>query len=615
MILRGSRIRAMSWVCAVPWTLVACCLPPTDSIADDRRPRFEAKFENGDRVLGNQLKDWPAVPKLDDRSLFSADNSLLWIRDRRLRPQDSAPAFVELVGGDRLVGCVIRHQSGSQPNSRPTYSAIDEPTRAHFVVNAVASLYGSQSLDVGVSDSSRIDDRFVLRIVWEPTTRYYERSTVFLRDGVKLRFRSIRWEAQSAVLLLDEGARKLSFAKIAEIHMPQRDPWQTYWEELARMAANEHTRLVQLETVNGNRITATRSRFRARSEGGGQSRGSDLHGVHPAWSLDALWVRGDSIWMRRSFAPHNPPLSRLVPGLPNVRALRPALADEANPVRDSHATLGQLGRYRTNRNVQNGLMRSAGKEFGWGFGIHAPSELRFPLPACAREFHTRMGLDRIAGTGGCVRARVYLASTRTRPIYESPFVVGSQTVVDSRTVRIPSLAGLQQLILEVDAAHPDRPTAADPFNIRDLFNWLEPLLRLDKSEVQREISKRRTIPIIAWRDWKLDTDGIKAVKIVNHWDARDDAPDGFRLGVVAADAKIVLARTVTISDDSKWLVLFASRDDEVTEPPKVAVRIDGKLLAQFAVPSRSRSSGDATPIVVPLRSYLGQRVKIEVVQI
>ena len=74
----------------------------------------------------------------------------------------------------------------------------------------------------------------------------------------------------------------------------------------------------------------------------------------------------------------------------------------------------------------------------WGFGVHAANELCFDLPDMVQAFHTRMGLDRIAGDGGCVRASIYCNEPAGTPL--SP-------------ARSSATGGTSSILLATDSAH------------------------------------------------------------------------------------------------------------------------------------------------------------------
>ena len=63
-----------------------------------------------------------------------------------------------------------------------------------------------------------------------------------------------------------------------------------------------------------------------------------------------------------------------------------------------------------------------------------------------------------------------------RPLHRSEHVIGSAKSHDTGPL---SVAGATQLTLVVDPAQDDRPRGADPFEIRDSFDWLQPIVELD----------------------------------------------------------------------------------------------------------------------------------------
>src|SRR5262249_28030344 len=145
-------------------------------------------------------------------------------------------------------------------------------------------------------------------------------------------------------------------------------------------------------------------------------------------------------------------------------------------------------------------MRCAEHAFGWGFGVHAYSELGFELPPGARVFRTQYGLDRAAGSGGCVRAAVFAGPASGRPLYSSDHVIGSSKSFDTGSL---SLQGASQLSLVVDPAQNDRPAGADPFEIRDIFDWLQPVVELDPEALRAELERRGDSLLWSWPGWTL----------------------------------------------------------------------------------------------------------------
>ncbi len=197
------------------------------------------------------------------------------------------------------------------------------------------------------------------------------------------------------------------------------------------------------------------------------------HKIHPVWSFDPLWIRFSTIRQRQRFLPYEFPLSRLRP----VQVF----ADSG---------LGGVRPPQVNRNVQGGPLRNAKREHGWGFGVHADCELHFEVPENAKIFRTRVGLNLLAGTGGCVRVAIYLNSKINTPLFQSEHLIGSETEVDTGPLDLtPSNDSPRRLILVVDSAHDGRPTGADPLNIRDIVDWIEPTIKLDANKLMEQIGQ------------------------------------------------------------------------------------------------------------------------------
>ena len=320
------------------------------------------------------------------------------------------------------------------------------------------------------------------------------------------------------------------------------------------------------------------------------------HMVQPAWSLEPLWVPFNTIHMRWSFAVDKVPLSRVYP----TGAVSPSLLQ-----------------WRADRNSAGGLLRSGGRLHGWGFGVHAYSELSFALPPAAVSFHSRLGLDRLVDTGGCVRARVYLGSTKTKPVYESSLLIGSEKTADTGAIRIPSSpAAPINLILQVDPASRNHPPQADPLNIRDKLNWLEPQLALDQGRLRSEVSRYIGPHVAAWHGWtaKFDKRGVYTWGSWFDWAAGYER--GLFLPVVGARAQpLKLSREMTIPAGDKWLVVhvgFPGGGD--IQAKAVTLRIGDKEIQPEKIPIKQYWRRRTAPLVYSIEKYRGKEVKLELTQ-
>jgi hypothetical protein len=553
--------------------------------------RYSAGWRDGTTVAGSEVADWHeqnAHPHLSGRRLFDEANPCRRLIDRSHSPALPPSVFVEFFGGDRLPGRVLGFQNGAEsPYHRlPAHLLLEPGIELHWP-------------DRGEHTVVRVSTEWLRRVVWQRRgDDAYQPSTVFLRDGREVAFRSLRWSQSAVTLLTESGIESAAFDDIAEVHLPRRDAWDVYFEQLAALTPDCSSRLIQIETSDGLRATTSRERFQAAHRGDRSIPENWLQLVQPAWSLDPFWIRYRTIRTWRFFAAHEVPLTLIAP-------------DEVR----QESVFGSAWRWQVDRNVQGGPLVSGGDEFGWGLGVHAFNELRFELPAVARSFRTRLGLDKIADTGGCVRCIVSAGRNREHKLYESRLLIGSQDVLDTGDVHLPGSADEPKwLTLTVDPAHEGRPPGADPFDIRDSLDWLEPEVRLDADGVQQEVARRAFGRIPAFGDWTWDADE-SGPRLINHWDTSDSHDPRYAHWAAAdQNAFFLLRRRFSVQADDRYLALVVSRLRDATTPAIVQVRIDGRAVGEFAVPARHVGE-IPDPVLVPIDGYRGRSIECELFQI
>jgi hypothetical protein len=319
--------------------------------------------------------------------------------------------------------------------------------------------------------------------------------------------------------------------------------------------------------------------------------------IPPAWSLDALRVPFQRICMRWSFAPDRIPLSRVHPTTSVAPPLLP---------------------WRVNRNSEGQLFHSGGQQYGWGFGVHAYSELRFTLPRYATSFQARLGLDRIADTGGCVKARVFLGSTTERPLYASELLIGSKKTVATGSIAIASPPkGPKRLVLQADTAHRDRPPGTDPLNIRDKLDWLDPVIGLDAAGLRDEVHRKAVEQLRVWQGWTVKFDKRGRYTWTSHlWPVKPLGRDRFQPLIRAEKHPLVFSREITVGPRDNWLVVDTGVfDADGTFCPKaISLRVDSKEIKPERTPMRQDwQERDAAP-VFPIGQYRRKKVTLELTQ-
>lgn len=561
--------------------------------ARDCRPddlRYAAMFTNGERLRGTEIHDWHDAaqePRLDQRKLFDKSNPVLWIDDLSLTIPKSPPAFVEFVNGDRLPGRVSEFRNGDESPFRRL--------PPHLIVEAAAAIdWPEAPRPLGVP----VQARWLRRVVWQRREdERYRPGMLFYIDGRQLEFRSLRWHRESVRVLLEQETRDVSFGQIAEIHFPLQDPWQAWFEQLATLSPACTAGLFHLETSDDVRATASSERFLPITRGGGNSE-HWFHAVQPAWALEPLWLRHRQIRLRHYFPPHEVPLTLIEP----ARSLQ-------------RSSLGGPWNWRRNSNVQNGPLSSAELRFGWGIGVHAFSELEYELHPAARAFRTQYGLDYLAGRGGCTQAAIYLGSRQRTLLHQSDVIVGSARVHDTGRLAIASDTGATvRLILVVDPAHSRRPAGADPLEIRDTFDWWQPILELDPEMVQAEVRRHAASTLPLLQDWSLINSGKSPPATFNLLDQSDPRSRRFRTEIAPTDGFVTFSRRLTVGPSHRFLLLNVCRFDRNGPGSRIQVRFDGRAIGLFDVPLRTTAS-DVDPLLIPVEKYRGRSVLVELFQI
>lgn len=563
----------------LPFLVAATALPAAE--------RYVAQFQDGVRIEDAEVKTWHDVetkPTLAGKLIFDPANPARWILDRQQPPGPPASAYVEFAGGDRLAGTVVGVQTGQEDpyDQRPQHLFVKPAADWHFPDD-------KQPSDI------RVSTEFVQRIVWQRTGNdEYRPNTVVLRNGGSFAFRSVRWDKDQLRLLTTEGVRELAWDDLAELHLPRLDPWNSYLDQLAVTNPTCAARMIQMETIDGSRCTASLERFRARNWGDANRPDTWYQHIQPAWSLDPLWARYRKVRSWRFFQPDVVPLTLITP------------ADV-----EQRAVFGTGWTWQINRSARQGLMQSAQFDFGGGFGVQASTELRFDLPALARALRTQAGLDRSSGTGGCVNLAILDGSAK--PLYQVDHLIGSARVIDTGWLAVPTDESTpRQIVLLADMDHDQRPPGADPFDIRDAVNWYEPEVRLDLPLLQAEVQRRgwtRLPGLMGWTVSAEDAAKIQAVNVLHPYDPR--RPE-FRLKFLAKDRFVTFSRKMKVGPQHRWLAVVLTRDHEKTTPSSVQIRIDGRVLADLDVPMQ-QGPLEPDPIVAPLDGFQDKTVNVELV--
>ncbi|RCS41475.1 hypothetical protein DTL42_23260 [Bremerella cremea] len=578
--------------------LVTCDLK---SISQAEEPqRFIAMLEDERVVEDAILRNWysgNAMPQLAGHSLLNGGNPMRWLVDRTLGPAETPTTYIEFYSGDRLPGRVMSYHEASVEYQT------DQPESF-----SVAPSFPFNRSDSSYRQSIRVRRDFVRKIVWQQMPALIDRhvpSTVFLTNGREIQFRAIRFDTSGIHLLAGRERMTFGFQEIAELHLDNESYWDRYLQELAilfpggTVEPNDRQRLVQWETVAG--LVATTSVQRIDVESYGENNNSDrwVHGIQPAWSLDTIWVACRSTWMWRSWNFDTVPLFRL----PFTETREGAMFSRGG------------FSARVNRGVLGGTAESGKRPTGWSIGVMAPSRLHFPLPLWAIGFQTRVAIDQAAHQRGCIQGQVFF-SWESDPKFTSPTLIGSDKVVASGNLRFLTVPPEGELVLVADPMIEGRPAGADPFDIRDMTNWLEPQLLLDKQTLREAIKARTANTILAWQGWQLENDLSEVRFAMTH--RRVQYPyetSSWRTTISAQDQPIRLTTRKKIAAETKFLEIVTAKF-EGPEQPVLDVRING--IPVLSAPLQNTNASDHVhsppPYLVNVTPFAGSEVTIEITQ-
>lgn len=550
--------------------------------------RFVAEWTDGSLLTGPEILGWgdPGdVPELAGRKLFADDIRVRWIVDTQAGPETvPAEGFVEFVGGDRLPGKVV--------SARPAEIKDNRTWPARLSVYPYSRVYWP---DGQFQDHVDVFATAVKRVVWKSVEKKYQPGWAFLADGRRIRYRAVQWTEKGVRLLTDEGIQQLAFDELAELHLPGLDPWESVIRARVGLITGPDDILMEIDCADGMRVTTSLKRFWPRARGDKSVPDSWYHMVQPPWSVQPLWIPYRAVVWRRFYGPGEVPLTRL----------QELSYQEAS-------TLGGRWGYHLDANLLGRPLHSAGRLYGWGLGVTSGTQIAYPLHPWVSSVRVQLGIDSEAGDGGCIRGEVALTGATTGTLARSPVLVGSRQVFEPGEI---SLAGknLQnaQLVLKVDEAEDGRPPAADPWNIRDLANWLEPTLVVDTEKLLPEIRRRQMALFPCWEGWWIvapETDALQGPQVVSYLDQSGNPAEFRWLHVFRG--QFAIERTILLAADGQTLEVLVCRP-----PGTSAVRLealaDGQSLGDITVPERG---GDALPepFRVDISQFKGRKVTIQI---
>ena len=231
-----------------------------------------------------------------------------------------------------------------------------------------------------------------------------------------------------------------------------------------------------------------------------------------------------------------------------------------------------------------------------------------------------------------------LSNSPTSLFYRSDQMIGSTKTIDTNWINIPGRNDPTiQLVLIADPSINERPKGADPYDIRDCLNWIEPEWRVDRAKLEIEVKARLSGRLPALQDWtltsslppsagSLDEDveaaakvatkppGLAPVQLVNYLDESVTEDICYRLAFSPTQRFVRMSRKWKLGPKDRWLSICLSRLKKDSPLASVQIRVNGATQIEQLIPERV-SRLDQDPVVISLKEFVGQTVRIDVVAI
>lgn len=516
--------------------------------------RYQAWLRDGQLVSGEKISGWMTETgggTLDGKNMFEASNAVRTLRDTSVRV-DPVGAFVQTTNGDVLPGKIASH----------------DPDKGHYVV-AIETASAGREIE---PPQLLVKESALARVVASSSAPALQSGQVQLSDGRQFDCRAIRVQGQRVQLLTKEGVSTVALTDIRQLVMPGDSLDDILSDNVwAPPEPNPPTpnSILRIRTAGGAQITTPKSLARVV-----EIDGKKWLYLRPTWAAHTFRILRDRVawWSFRN--DDEVPLSSLP-----AKSIRELALISHRP-------------WRRNASVEGFELASGKMGAEHGLGTSSYSAIAFQVPGAAKEFMAWVGLDRRAGSGGCVKLKVHKDELDSPPLWESDYLIGGKEPVKLGPVGVSEV---KRLILVTDFAHDGRPAGADPLDIRDQVAWLNPLITIDKSQLPRpEQSIARWIPALA--GWKLADKSADRVRMQT---AFDPERREFHLTLQSLEKSkdappLELERSVAFTPRNTRLTMEASSDGQRKLPAKLRILVDGE-------PRESSMNGDVDTTPTSIR--------------
>jgi hypothetical protein len=450
-------------------------------------------------------------------------------------------------------------------------------------------------------DLVQIRAAWVRRLVWTRSPRRdYQPGTAFRRDQSSLAYQRLKFEPGGVHLLTDDKVANVAWGDLAELHLPLTDWWAMHAREQAVLCPDVQTSLLRLSTGAGMRLTASLDRFHTWTLSRQPTHKDTFHFLQPSWSVDVLCVGREQVRQYVVLPPLEVPLSAI------------------EPARSVHHPVFSrlLSHWTRDGSVLDEPLVSGGREFAWGFGAFGGHALEFTLHPAAARLRTGIGLDRAAGAGGCLRGRIELLNGDRQAaaatiLHESQIAIGAARAIVPINVELPSAKDGNRIRLAADPLLDNIPPEADPYDIRDYCDWLEPRVELRKELWAAEVTAAIPASNPALRGWKIDGLVGRDWRPVTVWDGTTRPYPSFHRAWILPGFPLTLSRRIAVPKSGSARLNVNVRRAALTDRScRLDVAVNDVSVARLALPEPTPQE-PTKPVVIDLEPFADRDVRIE----
>jgi hypothetical protein len=196
-------------------------------------------------------------------------------------------------------------------------------------------------------------------------------------------------------------------------------------------------------------------------------------------------------------------------------------------------------------------------------------------------------------------------------LHESEIVVGAARAVAPIDVDLPSFHAGNRIRLVADPLLDDAPADADPFDVRDFCDWLEPRVELRQAPWTQAVTAAVPGSYPALRGWTFDGVVGRDWRPITLWDSTTRPYPSFHRAWILPGFPLTLSRKFTVpkSGPAKMSV-SVRRSSAADRACRLDVAVNDRSVAKVTL-AEPTPAEPTKPLVIDLEPFAGRQVRIE----